>query len=73
MLQEGDYGGGLVEGRKVLGCKRRPALGGWGWRQNGGRGDVRGQSCEEIVEGMECCESLWERVGTHGDRVRLAI
>ena len=70
MLEEGSYGGGFVEGCEVVGCKGWPALGGRGRREDRGGGDVRGKGCEEVVEGVECCESLREGVGTHGDGIR---
>lgn len=73
MLEEGDYGGGFAEGREVLGCKGWPAVGGRGWREDRGGGDVRGKSCEEVIEGVECCESLGEGVGTHGDGTLLWV
>lgn len=73
MLEEGDYGEGFAEGREVVGCKGWPAMGGRGWREDRGGGDVRGKSCEEVVEGVECCESLGEGVGTHGDGIRLWV
>ena len=44
-------------------------MGGRGWREDRGGGDVRGKGCEEVVEGVECCESLREGVGTHGDGI----
>ena len=53
-----------------MGCKGWPATGGRGWRQDRGGGDVRGKGCEEVVERVECCESLREGVGTHGDGIR---
>lgn len=48
-------------------------MGGRGWREDRGGGDVRGKSCEEVVEGVECCESLGEGVGTHGDGIQLGV
>ena len=63
MLEEGDYGEGFAEGREVVGCKGWPAR--RGWREDRGGGDVRGKCCEEVVEGVECCDSLGEGVGTH--------
>lgn len=48
-------------------------MGGRGWREDRGGGDVRGKGCEEVVEGVECRESLREGVGTHGDGIRLWV
>lgn len=71
MLEEGDYGGVFAEGREVVWREGWPAMGGRGWGEDRGGGDVRGKSCEEGVEGVECCEGLGGGVGTHGDRIRL--
>lgn len=45
-------------------------MGGRGWREDRGGGDVGWKSCEEVVEGVECCESLREGVGAHGNDSR---
>ena len=41
-----------------------------GWPEDRVWGDVRGKGREEAVEEVECCESLREGVGTHGDGIR---